>query len=47
MKAVDGMVDVEILSSLPQSTIARYVSDAGGTVVGNVPGQLTEGYVPV
>jgi hypothetical protein len=46
VKVKNGRVDVELLSSLSQGTIGGYVRDAGGYVVGNVPGQLTEAYVP-
>ena len=42
----NGRVDVEILTDLPQADARSLVEDAGGQVLGSVPGELVQALIP-
>jgi hypothetical protein len=46
VKVRNGRVIVEILTELPQADARALVEDAGGTVLGSVPGELVEALIP-
>ena len=46
MRVRNGRVDVEILTDLPQADARSLVEDAGGQVLGSVPGELVQALIP-